>query len=567
MPAPTGCRLWVLALALLVAACQPTSSQNESPAAGRPDPAQLASPGGAAGGTLRYAISEPDGIIPAEATTPAEFAVVGALFDSLTSWGPELEVEPRAATGWWSNDDATEWTFVLRADATFHDGSPVTAGDVKAAWELAVTNDVTAHHLRDVRGYQALRGGDAHGLDGVRALSKRRLRVTLSRPNADFPAVVAHPALAPIPEAAWEKDPKAFRDEPIGNGPFAVSEPWVRGQFVRASRFEAWRNGDRPELGEVVFQITDLDTAFVAFQQGRIDFTELPPGALDTAIDRYGRSEDGYTGPGVLTGDVPVLYFLGFTMDRSPVDRAEVREAVSLAIDRESLVRSLREGNLRVARSIVPPAIPGAREFACRHCRHEPEAAEELFREHGVEELTLWFNEEGDHEDVASRVRQDLSRVGVDATFRSKKFGDYLDALEAGRAPLYRFGWSLDYPTMDNALRPLLHSSATPDADGGGYNFGGYADEEVDALLDEGRATLDPDERRSRYREAEELVLNRDYALVPLFTYRHNVVVSDRLSGFVYTPMATVDLSTVRVVDEADSDREDPVPRPDASAS
>lgn len=537
----------LLALVLLAGGCR--ASPTDTPtAAGGPDAGDLP---GSGGGTLRYAISEPSGLMPAEATTPSDFAVVGAVFDSLTTWGPDLEVQPRAATGWRSNEAATTWTFELRPGATFHDGSAVTAADVEFAWELAVAEGDAGFHLRDVSGYEAVRRGDADELTGVTALDELRVRVQLERPNAEFPAVVAHPALAPVPEDRWEEDSDAFREQPVGNGPFQVSEPWARGQFVRVSRFEGWRNGDGPELAEVVFQVADEGTAFVAFQQGRMDVTRLPPGALDPARQRYGESADGYTGPGVLTGERAALYFLGFTMDRPVVDESAVRRAVSLAVDRERLVDELREGNLTVARSLVPPALPDTRDFACRSCRHDPHIAEELFDRHDVSELTLWLNERGGHEEVAALLRRDLNAVGVELTLRTVEgFGAYLDALRGGRAPLFRLGWTLDYPTLGNAIRPLLHSNARPPGNEG-FNYGGYSDEEVDALLDEARATTEEGPRHSRYWQAEELVLNRDQALVPLFFTRHRLVVSDRVSGFVYTPMRTVDLSAV-AVDEDD---------------
>lgn len=541
----------LLALGVIAEGCRPDAEETPA-AAGRPEPTELGT--GVDEGTLRYAISEPSALVPAEATTPSDFAVVGALFDSLTTWGPNLEAEPRAASKWSSDDDASRWTFELRAGATFHDGSPVTAADVEFAWELAVAEDTAAaHHLQDVSGYDAVRDGDTDELAGVTALDERRLRVELKRPNAEFPSVVAHPALAPIPEDRWDEDPDAFQEQPVGNGPFALSEPWARGKFVRASRFEGWQNGDGPELAEVVFQATDRETAFVAFQQERMDVTALPVGALEPARQRYGESADGYTGPGVLTGDQVALYSLGFTVDRPAVSEEEVRQAVSLAIDRRALVEDLREGNLTVARSLVPPGVPGSRDFACGSCRHDPDTAEELFEEHEVSDLTLWLNEGGGHEDVAEHLRRNLDAVGVDLTLRTvEDFGAYLDALRGGRASMFRLGWTLDYPTLDNALRPLVHSSARPSG-GEGFNYGGFADDEVDSLLDEARATLDGGLRRSRYWQAEERVLNQQQALVPLFFTRHRLIVSERVSGFVYTPMRTVDLAAVRIREEGES--------------
>lgn len=513
------------------------------------------------GGTVRYAIAEPAAIVPVEAVGSAALTVVDALFDSLTYWGPrptqgdatsELHPRPSAALAWSSGDDAKTWTFRLRPTATFHDGTPVTAADFVFAWELAVELDQVGYHLRDVEGYDALRAGQADGLAGVTAVDAHTLEVRLRRANADFAAVVGHPSLGPLPRELWTADPESFRQRPIGNGPFLAPEAWVPGQFVRVTPYGRWNNRvSGPAVAEVVFQILDTDTAYLAFQQGRLDFTELPPGALSDAIETYGESADGYTGPGVLRGGLPVLYYLGFDVTEPPFDDVEVRRAVSLAIDRTGLATEALEGNVTIARSLVPPVLPGFRGARCLTCRHDPEAAEEVFAERGITSLALWFNRGGGHERIAHRLRRDFEAVGVRLELRTEEFPQYLAALEAGDAGLFRFGWAVDYPTLENALYPILHSDARGGGDRG-YNYGSYAASDVDALLDEARATLDASERHARYVEAAELALNRDQVAVPLFTYRHAAVASDRLDGLVYNAMGSVDLVTVDIAPSED---------------
>ena len=539
----------LVAVAFLLAACQPGA-----PAAA-PQPTRTPTPTpepAADGGTVRYAIAEPSAIVPVEAVDRDGLVVVDALFDSLTRWGGpagpsgHLDVQPAAASRW-SSEDARTWTFHLRRGGTYHDGTPVTAADFKFAWELAVALDEVGYHLRDVQGYDALRAGEAAGLSGVRAVDERTLEVRLTTPHADFPAVAGHPALGPIPRRVWGADPEGFRERPVGNGPFAMSEPWARGQFVRVSPHEGWRNRvTRPSVTEVVFQVFDPDTAYLAFQQGRLDFTVLPHLALEDAEEHFGASADGYSGPGVLRGDVPTLYYLAFNVRQPPFDDVEVRRAVSLAIDREGLADALLGGNVSVARSLAPPVLAGARPGSCLACRHDPDTAREVFAQRDITSLTLWFNNGGGHERVARRIRRDLLRVGVRLQTETAEFPEYLAAVETGAAGWFRSGWTVDYPTVDNALYPILHSSSAG-GDEGGHNQGWYAAADVDALLERARATLEPDDRHELYGQAEELALNRDQALVPLFTYRHSAVASDRVHGLVYDPMGFVDLVAVEV--------------------
>ncbi|MDQ3972868.1 MAG: ABC transporter substrate-binding protein, partial [Actinomycetota bacterium] len=488
------------------------------------------------------------GIVPPEVTDSHGTAVVDALFDSLTAWSPVSGLQPAAAGDWGADPDASTWTFRLRPGATFHDGSPVTAGDFKFAWEAAVRlgDGGSGYHLRHVAGYEALRSGQADRLAGVETVDDLTLRVALTDPFADFPTVAAHPSLGPLPRAAWNAQPAAFRAQPIGNGPFRAAEPWAHGRFIRLARFAGWRNGARPAaaVDEVLFQILDPDAAYVAFQQGRLDVTTVPSGALEDAVDRYGISPDGSRGPGVLLGDAPVLYFLGFNITRAPFDDLQVRRAVSLAVDRAAVARENLEASLEVARSAVPPAIPGARAVACQACSHSPDIARQLFAERGIRSLTLWFNSGGGHEAIAEQVRRDLADVGVDVSFRTVDFPRFLSALENREAGLFRFGWTADHPILDDALYPLFHSD-------GWANAGHYAAPEVDALLDQARATLDEARRTLLYQSAEDLALGRDQAIAPLVTFRHRVVVSDRVSGLVHSPMGTANLAEIRVEEAA----------------
>ncbi|MGH8933801.1 MAG: ABC transporter substrate-binding protein [Egibacteraceae bacterium] len=487
--------------------------------------------------------------MPPAATEPSGLAVVDALFDSLTAYDRTLRVVPAAAESW-SAVQPDLWTFTLRAAATFHDGRPVTAADFKFAWEQAVRDDVAGYHLRDVEGYDALRSGAATELAGVSVVDELTLQVQLSHPGADFPAIVAHPALGPVSRAAWEAGSAAYRERPIGNGPFKMEGTWEHGQFIRLARFDGWAGGTVASVDEVLFRISDPDTAYLGFQQGRFDFAPVPAGALaEAAQDFPPTSSDGYQGPGLLLGPEPTLYFLGFNVTQPPFDDVEVRRAVSMAIDRSALRIETLEGNVSVARSVVPPPIPGTRDLVCGACAFDPAQARRIFSERRITTLDAWFNRGGGHERLAERIESDLAAVGVQVMLRSEpslpegSFGAYLDVLASGQAGLFRFGWTTEYPTMDAALWPLFHSAATPS--NGGQNYMRYANAEVDSLIDLARSTLDATARRALYQQAEDLALGHDQAIVPLFTYHHRAVVSQRVNNLEFSPFGLVNLPQI----------------------
>ena len=538
-------RLLVPALALVVAGCDaaPPSAPGAPLADSGPSPPAAA----ADGGTFRYSMEEPRTIVPGDVVDASGLTIVDVVFDSLTARRPDGQIGPGAASGWEASETASTWTFHLRAGATFHTGEQVRAGDFVFAWTRAVRAGAAGYHLRDVLGYDELRDGTAATLAGAWAPDDDTLVVRLARPDAEFPAVVSHPALGPLPQERYRADPQGFAERPSGNGPFRLFEPWARDQFIRVERYDAWRGGaGSVPLAMVEFRFEDADTAYVAFQQERRDFAPLPPGALEEARGRYD----------VLDGPSAQLYFLGVNLRAPPFDRVETRRALSLAIDRNALPAILREGNVTPARSAVPPGVEGARPRPCAACVHDPDEARRLFAEAGVTDLDLWITPGGGHEEVARVLGEQLAAVGV--TVRTRMPGApsepggldrYLAALRSGEASLFRFGWALDHPTLGDALTPLF-AGGLADAEGAA-NYGGYAQADVDALLNQARSMLDPEERRALYHQVEDLALNRDQAIVPVMTLRHAAVVSDRVEGLVLDPLGGVNLHEARLVDES----------------
>lgn len=479
-----------------------------------------------------------------------ELLVVDALFDSLTTWDDGLVAAPGAALRWRSRD-LRVWRFTLRADATFHDGTRVRPRDFVAAWSATVASGAAHHHLRDVVGYDLVRSGERDDLTGVREVAPQVLEVRLRRPVADFPAVVAHPALGPMPAARVDTSLQA--EQPIGNGPFKMAEPWVRGRFVRLTRARPSSPPPAPDAArlveEVIFRIQDPATGYLAFEQGRVDVAEVPAGGL-----RPSGATEAPTAPDgrILRDRLPATYLLGINAAVAPFDNVDVRRAITLGVDRQRLISDVFEGNAGPGWTIVPSVIPGGRFRTCSSCRFSPGAARPLFDAAGVDRLDLWISDDSDHDRVAERVRSDLADAGVAVRIRSVPFERFQRAVRNGRAGLFRFGWTLDYPTMDNALRPLFHSESI--GGGGGANVFGYARPGVDELLDRAAAARSPQRRRALFQQAEDLVIERDQAVVPLVSLRRRIAVSDRVQELTYSPMGTANLIQVRVTDNADED-------------
>ena len=535
---------------VVVSACAPSdpAGPTASPAPSGPTPAsEVTSP--ETGGELRYVLRyDPEFIDPGFVLESEGAVVVDALFDSLMAYDDQLRPIPAAAQRYEVDDTGTVYTFHLVEGGTFHDGSPVDAAAFVRAWNRIVDGSAdelspNAHHLAAVAGYEEARR-EGIPLSGLEVVDAHTLRVTLRFPYADFPAVVAHPSLAPVPAGALS-DTAAFREAPIGNGPFAMAGPWQHDEFIRVERFEDHR--DPPELDEVVFRIYSGDDAeeqaYADFQAGLLHVATVPRERLDAATERFGRSADGYTGPGVLTGQSLFLYYYGFNTELPPFDDPDVRRAISLLIDRERIATEVMDGTRTPATSLVPPGVPGSVPDTCAYCRYAPEEAVELLEGKELGELTITFNDHPVQRAIATRVAADIGEaLGTQVGLRGLPFSEYLDVIRSGEIGLFRLGWEAEYPTMDNFIWSHVSSEALGDT-----NVFRFSDpESVDQRLVDARATLDADERAALYVEAERAALDQA-PLAPMLFYRHSHVVSAEVQGFVLRPNGLADLTRVTV--------------------
>jgi oligopeptide transport system substrate-binding protein len=559
-PLPTVVRVAaiVLATAVLATACSPggDGAAGDAPSA-RPSTSPSAAAGIAdgerTGGSFRFALgSDPEAIDPRFVADNEGRAVADALFDSLVALDDDLQVVPAAADSWDINEDATEFTFHLVEDATFHDGTPVRARDFVRAFDriadgTAEPTSFIAYQLAPVVGFEESQVSGAD-LAGVEAIDDSTLVVRLQFPFAEFIEVLADPTLAPVPPAAEDAAASDFADRPIGNGPFAMAEPWQHNQFIRVSRFDDYA-GEPALLDEVIFQIYADDPGqqaqYADLEAGQLHFAEVPVTKLPTAVEEFGISRDGYTGPGVLDGLSTTIYYYGFNTAQPPFDDPDVRRAVSLLIDRERIVEDVTRDAREVADRIVPPSVPGSQDDVCDACRFDPDRAAELIGDRDLGTIRILHNTGRTHEAIAEMLGQAIEQhLGAEVELVAQDLQPFVQSLRAGEMDIFRLGWEADYPSPGAYLFPLFSSSRI-----GQDNLTRYSVPEIDELLLQARAETDPEVRRDLYQQVERRVLD-DVALAPVMIYEHTRVVAPEVRDFVLTAMGTVDLTRVWFEDQ-----------------
>lgn len=521
---------------------------------------------GNGGGTLQVFISEPVSIDPYNLQESEGTQVGSQIFDSLTTYNFKTDtLEPAAAESWESNADGTQFTFHLRDGAVFHNGDPVDAQSFKRAWERIVspkTNpespSVISYHLAMVDGYGNLEKGTGTELTGVTCPDPLTLVVRLSEPYADFPFVVSHPALGPVPEVALEDFQKFFL-APIGNGPFMMREgtEWESGQYIELVANKNYY-GTPPSLDGVYFNIQkDTETAYREFQAGNIDVAHVPVAQLQNARKTYGVSEDGYTMTPhheVLDGAQASIYYLTINTHDPVLGNRYVRRALSLAINRDNICQTVFKGMRSPADNMVPPGINGYQEGAWKYARFDPEEATRILdsiapidatfsdgtpMRSALGTIKLSSNVDGGHKETMEVIMNDFKDLGISAELDQGEWASILSKYQSFDYQIGRLGWVSDYPILDNFLYPLFYT-------GSGDNRSGFSNATVDALIDKARSLTDEEERIRTFQEANSIVAN-DSPVIPIMFYKLDYVGSERVDDVYIDPQMLIHMEDARL--------------------
>jgi oligopeptide transport system substrate-binding protein len=511
----------------------------------------------ATGGTYSIYIGEPENpLIPGNTTESEGHQVISSLWTGLVEYSTDGQVEYTGVAESIESDDNTTWTVTLKDGWTFHDGTPVTSESFVNAWNytaLSTNAQGASYFFSNIAGYDDLQGETddagnlvtppaAEEMSGLEVVSDTEFTVTLETPFAQFPVTVGYNAFYPLPEAFFE-DPEAFGTKPIGNGPYQAEEDFVPGTGFTVTRYEDYAGEQPGKADSVEFRVYgDLNTGYTDVQGGNLDvLPDMPTDALQSAPDEFG---DRF-----LEAPSSGFQYLGTpTYDPRYADK-RVRQALSMAIDRQAIADAIFAGGRTPADSVVAPVVEGYREGACEYCTLDVDRANQLLDEAGFDKsqpIELWFNAGAGHDAYIQAVGNQLrENLGVEYVLRGElDFSEYLPLQdEKGMTGPFRLGWSMDYPSPQNYLEPLYSTSALPPA---GSNTSFYSNPEFDALIDEGNSAGSNEEAIELYNQAEDLLLE-DMPIIPMFYELEQAVHSENVSDVVIDVFGDIDVASVTV--------------------
>ncbi|MDQ8034030.1 MAG: peptide ABC transporter substrate-binding protein [Bordetella sp.] len=490
-----------------------------------------------AGATLhRGNGGEPRTLDPALTTTNIEDFILKDLFEGLTVHDAAGKIVPGAAARWTISPDGVRYTFALRPDAKWSDGSPVTADDF--VYSLRRLEDPKlasgyASIMYPVKNAEKVNTG-ALPLDqlGVKALDAKTLEITLERPTPFFLEVLAHQTALPVKRANVEKYHAGFVKPGVlvSNGAFRLTAHTPNDSLVIEKNANYW-DAAHVRLDKVVYYpLDDQAAALRRFEAGEMDVV------YNFSADQIKRLRAQY-GTGVHVAPLLANYYYTFDVRHPPFDDVRVRRALSMAIDRDFLAQEIYAGAQIAAYSFVPPGIPsyGAptqADFAAISQLEREDQAQALMREAGYGpkgkplDIELRYNTSRNHERVATAIADMWKRVfGAKVRLLNlDKSSHYAYLTEGGRFDVARSGWFADYADAETYLALLTSSNKT-------FNYGRFDNAEFDTLMKQSYEERDA-AARARVLHAAEAVLMKEQAVAPLLFQNQLWLISKRVQGW-----------------------------------
>lgn len=499
--------------------------------------------------------SEPQTIDPALNSAVDGAIMINHMFEGLVKWVDDGEgnavTAPGQAESWEKvvNDDGTvTYTFTLRDGIKWSDGQPVTAADFEYTWKRLANPETAADYcymIDMVQGYADVASGAADpDTLGIKAIDDKTLEVVLSYDCPYFEEIMAFPATFPVRQdmvegnEQWTYDPATY----IGNGPYKMAE-WSHNAYILAEKNENYY--DYENLGPDTIRFTLLDDAnamLTAYNSGELDFIENFP--TDEMANYLASGE-------ITVADYLGTYYVCFNTEDEVFSDPLIREAFSLAIDRNYIVENVSQAGEVPATAYVPSGVndaagPSGDDFrtvggdyysvAAEDYEANCEKARELLAEagypngEGFPTVEYTYNTDDKHKAIAEALQNMWQEVlGVTVTLSNQDWNVFLESRKQGDYQIARNGWIADY----NDPCSFLDMWYTD----GGNNDAQYSNPEYDAQIDAAKATSNQEERMAAFHAAEDILIEQDSVLAPIYFYTQPYMLADDIQGMYYTPL------------------------------
>jgi peptide/nickel transport system substrate-binding protein len=471
-------------------------------------------------------LAEPVTMDPPQITDLNSARVTKRMFEGLV--GQELgsyKLVPGLAKSWEISRDGLTYTFNLRENVKFHDGTPFTADAVKFCFDRQL-NDQGPYYKTGTYPYVK---GFLGNVAGVEVLNPLTVQIKLKAPLTPFLQYLAHQSLFVYSPEALKKYGKDIVKHPVGTGPFKL-ETWEPGvKVVLARNDQYW--GGAPKIRQAIYvPIIEAQARLAAITTGEIDLTmDVPPDSLDAL-----RKDPNIV---VAESNSSAVWYIALNTRHPILKDRRVRQALNYAVNKDAIIRDILKGTAITATSPMSPVYGPFHEPQVQRYPFDPEKAKALLKEAGYPngfELTFLVPESGSGMqspvEMGTVIQANLAAVGVKAKIQTMEWGAYLKKYLEG-PDMAEMSWNPSIGDPDHMMYMLLSSDRFPPA----FNAGYFQHPKLDDVLRKGRTTIDDRERVPLYREAQKIVAEE----APWIFVDHGkqvIVYRKRVQGFKLHP-------------------------------
>jgi len=477
---------------------------------------------------------EPESLDPHKSRSIQASDVLRDIGEGLVGYSNTGELIAAAAEKWEVSEDGGQYDFWLRPDARWSNGETVTAEHFVFSFRRLVNPATAAFYaqaLDSIENAADIIAGDKTPDNlGVEAVDEFHVRISLTNATPYFLGLLTHPSAFPVHPPSIEQHGDAFAKAGnlLSNGAYKL-DAWELGSVIHLSRNENYWNNAGTAIDKVHHYVTpEPQVELNRYRAGELDMTATVPPAAFAAI-KDERPDELRLAPYL------GVYYYGLNLTREPFkDNPKLRQALSMAIDREILTEKITERGEAPAYSWVPPGVDNYEAIRAPYAEMNDEerhsAARRLYKESGYDEnnpleVEIRYNTSETHQRIALAVQSMWREVlGFEATLINEEWQVLLSNMRAMEiTQVFRSAWNGDYNDAHTFLQVMLSGNSS--------NMTGYASEDYDSLMQRAAEQTDL-KRRQLYLEEAERVLLADHPVIPLYFYVSKHLVSPRVRGW-----------------------------------